>query len=217
MSLLASVASWAPLINGTSDSSEQAESSRDRYCRLFAEPRECSRNALMLLLDLRRSGLPLGLEHVICLGLAIAVRHVSGENRTNIFDTASLASLTRSIKVIDNPSVAESELMIWIALLVTWRTQSTNPAPQANELLDYTLDSFPASRSWKKVAVICRKFWWFERFQSDWEQSWIRGIARQQQRSSTENKYLIRSREESNASPLPGLNCRMESTTKLPG
>ncbi|EXJ64876.1 hypothetical protein A1O7_01215 [Cladophialophora yegresii CBS 114405] len=202
--LLAEAASWAPLVNGATTSPEQATNARDRYCRLFAEPRECSRNAVMLLLDLRRSGLPPGLEHVICLGLAIAVRHVSGENRTNIFDTASLAALAKVIKTIDNPSVADSEVIIWMSLLVTWRTQSAKPIPRANELLDYVLESFPASRTWKRVSMICRKFWWFERFQSDWERCWRRAITRQQQRSVSESSLRgVRCREAFLASSLP--------------
>ena len=180
--LLTSVASWAPLVNRPSISDNPAANPQERYSRLFAEPRECTRDATVLLLDLRRSGLPMGMEHIICLGLAIAVRHVSGENRTNIFDTSTLAALIKGVKEIDNPSVADSELMIWIALLVNWRTQVARPVPTANELLDYVLDSFPASRSWKKVSIICRKFWWFARFHLDWEQCWSRAIERQKQR-----------------------------------
>jgi hypothetical protein len=189
--LLATVASWASLVDGPPASSEEADSSRERYCRLFAEPRECARDAIMLLLDLKRSGLPPGLEQVICLGLAISIRHVSGENRTNIFDTASLAALTKSVRAIDNPSVADSEVLIWISLLVNWRTQAVKPVPKANELLDYILDSFPAARTWKRVTVICRKFWWFERFQSDWEQCWSRGITRHRERALTGEPRLI--------------------------
>lgn len=200
--LLASVASWAPLANDSSTISDNSESSQDRYCRLYCEPRECSRNAIMLLLDLRRSGLPGGLEHIICLGLAIAVRHVSGENRTNIFDTASLAALTKGVISMENPSLPDSEVIIWISLLVNWRTQSTKPVPKANELLDYVLDSFPAARTWKKVSVICRKFWWFDRFKSEWEQCWSRGIARQRERQLPENARL-RNREGSIVPPLP--------------
>jgi hypothetical protein len=213
--LLAEVASWVPLASGATTSTEQAVNSQDRYCRLFAEPRECSRNAIMLLLDLRRSGLPPGLEHVICLGLAIAVRHVSGENRTNIFDTASLAALTKGVKAIDSPSVADSEVIIWISLLVNWRTQSAKPIPRANELLDYVLESFPAARTWKKVSIICRKFWWFERFQSDWEECWRRGIDRQQQRSLTDSgSRAVQSREASFASSLPSLLSLRKHSTK---
>ena len=210
--LLASVASWASLVIGPSISSDEVDNSQNRYSRLFAEPRECARNAIILLLDLRRSGLPSGLEHVICLGLSIAVRHVSGENRTNIFDTASLAALTKGVKIIDSPSVADSEVIIWISLLVNWRTQSAKPAPKANELLDYVLDSFPASRSWKKVSVTCRKFWWFERFQSDWEECWSRGIARQQQRLSVDEPRMIRSRRQSTVSPLENIIPRPNSS-----
>lgn len=217
ISLLASVASWAYLVDASGDENKQSPTSRDRYCRLFAEPRECSRNALMHLLDLRRSGLPPGLEHVICFGLAIAVRHVSGENRTNIFDTASLASLSKAVKAIDNPSVAESEVLIWISLLVTWRTQSNKPVPKANDLLDYMLDSFPASKSWKKVSSICRKFWWFERFKTEWEQCWNHGIDRQKRRSSSSNPQSMRSNEPVVFSPLPGLLFRSKSTEKDSG
>ncbi|ETI28825.1 hypothetical protein G647_01277 [Cladophialophora carrionii CBS 160.54] len=202
--LLAEVASWVPLVDGATTSAEQAANSRDRYCRLFAEPRECSRNAIMLLLDLRRSGLPPGLEHVICLGLAIAVRHVSGENRTNIFDTASLAALTKGARAIDSPSVADSEVLIWISFLVSWRTYSAKPIPRADKLLDYVLESFPASRTWKKVSMICRKFWWFERFQSEWEECWRRAVTRQQQRSLSESSsHAVRSREALFAASLP--------------
>jgi hypothetical protein len=179
--LLVSVASWAPLVDAASTASNQANNTQQKYSRLFAEPRECSRNAIVLLLDLRRSGLPPGLETVICLGLAIAVRHVSGENRTNIFDTASLAALTKGIKAIDNPSVADSEVLIWISFLVSWRTQSSKPVPKANELLDYILDLFPAARTWKKLSNICRKFWWYETFQVEWKEEWEQGISRLQQ------------------------------------
>ncbi|KIW96622.1 uncharacterized protein Z519_02013 [Cladophialophora bantiana CBS 173.52] len=203
--LLASVASWAPLVNGSSSSSAPTKDSRDRYCRLFCEPRECSRSAIMLLLDLKRSGLPVGLEHVICLGLAIAVRHLSGENRTNIFDTASLAALTKNVKSIDNPSVPDSEVIIWLSLVISWRTQSAKPVPKADTLFDYVLDSFPASRSWKKVSVICRKFWWFERFQAEWEQCWASGIARQKQRSFLEQSQNMRSRRRSSIGPLASI------------
>ncbi|EXJ61352.1 uncharacterized protein A1O5_11910 [Cladophialophora psammophila CBS 110553] len=203
--LLASVASWAPLVNGSVSSSAPAQDSRDRYCRLFCEPRECSRSAIMLLLDLKRSGLPVGLEHVICLGLAIAVRHLSGENRTNIFDTASLVALTKSVKSIDNPSVPDSEVIIWLSLVISWRTQSAKPVPKADALFDYVLDSFPASRSWKKVSVICRKFWWFERFQAEWEQCWACGIARQKQRSLLEQSQNMRSRRRSSIGPLASI------------
>jgi hypothetical protein len=155
------------------------------------------------------------LEHVICLGLAIAVRHVSGENRTNIFDTASLAALTKGVKAIDSPSVADSEVIIWISLLVNWRTQSAKPIPRANELLDYVLESFPAARTWKKVSIICRKFWWFERFQSDWEECWRRGIDRQQQRSLTDSgSRAVQSREASFASSLPSLLSLRKHSTK---
>ncbi|KIX93364.1 uncharacterized protein Z520_11007 [Fonsecaea multimorphosa CBS 102226] len=198
--LLASTASWAPLVNGSaSPPSDQAQDSKDRYCRLFCEPRECSRNAIMILLDLKRSGLPVGLEHVICLGLAMAVRHLSGENRTNIFDTASLAALTKSVKAIDNPSVSDSEVIIWISLVISWRTQSAKPVPKADALLDYVLDSFPVARSWKKVSAICRKFWWYERFQAEWEKCWARGIARQQQRSLTDPSPPVSARRRSSA------------------
>ncbi|OQU99603.1 hypothetical protein CLAIMM_05213 [Cladophialophora immunda] len=151
----------------------------------------------MILLDLKRSGLPVGLEHVICLGLAIAVRHLSGENRTNIFDTASLAALTKSVKGIDNPSVSDSEVIIWLSLVISWRTQSAKPVPKADALLDYVLDSFPAARSWKKLSVICRKFWWYERFHAEWEKCWSRGIARQQQRSLMEQSRTVSSRRRS--------------------
>lgn len=134
----------------------------------------------MLLLDLKRSRLPPDLEHVLCLGMALSVRHLSGENRTNIFDHASLDLLTANIKAINTPSVPDSEVIIWISLIINWRTQSAGPLPKADELLDYILDSFPAARSWKKVSVICQKFWWFERFRSGWEQCWSRGISRVQ-------------------------------------
>ncbi|OAP62442.1 hypothetical protein AYL99_04645 [Fonsecaea erecta] len=200
--LLASVASWASLVDGPDPSSPdetRERDSKDRYCRLFCEPRECSRSAIMILLDLKRAGLPVGLEHVICLGLAIAVRHVSGENRTNIFDTASLAALTKSVKDIDNPSVSDSEVIIWLSLVISWRTQSPKPVPKADALLDYVLDSFHATRSWKKVSAICRKFWWFERFQVEWEQCWARGIARQQQRALMEQPHPASYRRRSSA------------------
>jgi hypothetical protein len=210
INLLASVTDWVSLVDHPPTSTEPVEETKARYCRLFCEPRESSRSAITLLLDLKRSGLRPGLEQVICLGLAIAVRHLSGENRTNIFDTASLAALTKSVKAIDNPSVADSEVMIWIALLVSWRTQSKKSLPKAGELLDYILETFPASRMWKKISAICRKFWWFEQFQHEWKKSWTDGMARQGQvleiasppatrRYVTSSMYRILPRRQSSA------------------
>ncbi|KIW84511.1 hypothetical protein Z517_03761 [Fonsecaea pedrosoi CBS 271.37] len=213
--LLASVASWAPLVDGLTTSSsssssaaspsDQSQDLKTRYCRLFCEPRECSRSAIIILLDLKRSRLPVGLEHVICLGLAIAVRHLSGENRTNIFDTASLAALTKSVKAIESPSVSDSEVIIWLSLLISWRTQSAKPVPKADALLDYVLDSFPVSRSWKKVSAICRKFWWFDCFHAEWEKCWSRGMARQQQRLSMEQSSTTSSRRRSSVGQSDGI------------
>jgi len=185
--LLASVAQWAPLVETPKTQPEQIIDPQTRYCRLFCEPRECSRDAVNLLLCLKRSGLPSGIEHVICLGLAIAIRHLSGENRTNIFDTASLEALNTNIKAIDTPTVPESEVIIWISLVTNWRTQCRGPLRRADDLLDYVVDSFPVSRSWGKLVAICRKFWWFECFQEDWEKCWRRGMERYHSRETDEN------------------------------
>ncbi|KAH0836208.1 hypothetical protein FOPE_04312 [Fonsecaea pedrosoi] len=223
--LLASVASWAPLVDGLTTSSpssssaaspsDQSQDLKTRYCRLFCEPRECSRSAIIILLDLKRSRLPVGLEHVICLGLAIAVRHLSGENRTNIFDTASLAALTKSVKAIESPSVSDSEVIIWLSLLISWRTQSAKPVPKADALLDYVLDSFPVSRSWKKVSAICRKFWWFDCFHAEWEKCWSRGMARQQQRLSMEQSSTTSSRRRSSVGESDGIAALQSYTAHI--
>lgn len=238
--LLASVAKWAPLVDGPSASSsheqnaiaddndfdddddddDAAAAQKTRFCRLFCEPRECSRAAMMLLLCLKRAQTAVGLEHVLCLGLAIAIRHLSGENRTNIFDTAALETLMRHVRAVvtrhghgcgddddrhggsgstTRVPDAEGEVLLWLALLINWRTQSAGPLPKADELLDYVLASaFPAAaagsgrgrgrgrgagaQSWKKVAVVCRKFWWFDRFHAEWEKCWVRASERLQQR-----------------------------------
>ncbi|EXJ79307.1 hypothetical protein A1O3_08809 [Capronia epimyces CBS 606.96] len=180
--LLTSVAQWAPLIDDPESSPDSNLDAQTRYCRLFCEPREFSRNAVVLLLSLQRAGLTSGIEHVICLGLAIAVRHLSGENRTNFFDHATLDAVIMNVKAVDTPTVPESELIIWLALVINWRTQSAGPQPIADDLLDYVIDSFPASRTWKSVSVISRKFFWFDRFQSEWEKCWQWGLQRYRQR-----------------------------------
>lgn len=181
MKMLSALAECAHLADTPASSTEDPMT---RYCRLFCEPREFARDAVMLLLDLRRSNIPAGLEHVVCLGLTIIVRHLSGQNRTNIFDHASLVALMTNVKAIDTPSVAESEVIIWLALVINWRTHSAGGAPAADELLDYVLDSFPAARSWKGVAKICRKFWWFGRFEHEWKMYWQKGLERVKQRPS---------------------------------
>ncbi|OAG37173.1 hypothetical protein AYO21_08591 [Fonsecaea monophora] len=199
--LLASVASWAPLVDGLTTSSPSSSSA--------ASPSDQSQ-------DLKtRSRLPVGLEHVICLGLAIAVRHLSGENRTNIFDTASLAALTKSVKAIESPSVSDSEVIIWLSLLISWRTQSAKPVPKADALLDYVLDSFPVSRSWKKVSAICRKFWWFDCFHAEWEKCWSRGMARQQQRLSMEQSSTTSSRRRSSVGESDGIAALQSYTAHI--
>ncbi|EXJ96101.1 hypothetical protein A1O1_01227 [Capronia coronata CBS 617.96] len=180
--LLTSVADWAPLVDDPQSSSEPDCDPQIRYCRLFCEPREYSRNAVILLLSLQRSGIPPGLEHVICLGLAITVRHLSGENRTNFFDGTTLDALISNVKAIDTPTLPESEVIIWLALVVNWRTQLAGPLANADDLLDYVIDSFPAARTWKAVSVIARKFFWFDRFRLDWEKCWQCGIQRFRQR-----------------------------------
>ncbi|OAL29468.1 hypothetical protein AYO20_09205 [Fonsecaea nubica] len=199
--LLASVASWAPLVDGLTSSSPSSSSA--------ASPFDQSQDLKL------RSRLPVGLEHVICLGLAIAVRHLSGENRTNIFDTASLAALTKSVKAIESPSVSDSEVIVWLSLLISWRIQSAKPVPKADALLDYVLDSFPVSRSWKKVSAICRKFWWFDCFQAEWEKCWSRGMARQQQRLSMEQSSTTSSRRRSSVGQPDGIAALQSYTAHI--
>ncbi|KIV77557.1 hypothetical protein PV11_09347 [Exophiala sideris] len=181
MKMLSNLAQWAHLANTQASTAEDAMT---RYCRLFCEPREFARDAVMLLLDLRRSNIPPGLEHVVCLGLAIIVRHLSGQNRTNIFDHASLTALMANVKAVDTPNVVESEVIIWLALVINWRAHTAGGVPAADDLLDYVLDSFPAARSWKGITKICRKFWWFGRFEQEWKMYWQRGLDRVKNRSS---------------------------------
>ncbi|KAL2427230.1 hypothetical protein ABEF95_003680 [Exophiala dermatitidis] len=192
--LLASVAQWAPLVDdsdvekGSSPSSGSALDPRVRYCRLFCEPREFCRNAIVLLLSLQRAGRPTGLEHIIMLGLIITARHLSGENRTNFFDHATLNALLSDTKAIDTPTVAETEVIVWLGLIINWRSHfAAGPLPVADALLDHVLESFPVSRNWQSVATISRKFFWFQSFQDEWKVCWHRGMQRfhLRQRSTT--------------------------------
>ncbi|KAJ9496494.1 hypothetical protein H2202_008157 [Exophiala xenobiotica] len=196
MKMLAELSQWAPLADrGLAGSGQQAQQPQQpepqpqdvqmaRYARLYCAPREFARDAMMLVLDLQRSGIPPGLEHVTASGLATIVRHMSEQNPTTIFDHMSLNILLANVKAIDTPTVAESEVIIWLALVVKWRTQSAKgPSPKADELLEYALESFPATRTWNKgMAKICRKFWWFGRFETEWKATWQRGLERLEQR-----------------------------------
>ena len=179
INLLSSVTSWQSLVaESLSSLASNSADQQKRLRRLFCEPRECARNSVLLLLCLQRSGVPPGLEYVICIGIAICVRHLSGENRTNVFDTALLEALSTNIRAMKSPNLAESEVIIWISLIINWRTQSVQPVKEADAILDYTLSLLPAARTWRKVAVICHKFWWFDLFRNDWKVRWNEGMAR---------------------------------------
>ncbi|KIW51134.1 hypothetical protein, variant [Exophiala xenobiotica] len=190
MKLFAELSQWAPLADRVQTG--QAQPPQDvltRYARLYCAPREFARDAMMLVLDLQRSGIPPGLEHVTASGLATIVRHMSEQNPTTFLDHMSLNILLANVKAIDTPTVAESEVIIWLALVIKWRTQPAGPLPKADELLEYALESFPATRTWKSMAKICRKFWWFGRFETEWKATWQRGLERlEQQRRGVEER-----------------------------
>ncbi|KAL2427249.1 hypothetical protein ABEF95_010604 [Exophiala dermatitidis] len=150
--------------------------------------REFCRNAIVLLLSLQRAGRSSGLEHILLLGLIITARHLSGENRTNFFDHATLNALLGDVKAVDTPTVAETEVIIWLGLIINWRSHSAaGPLPVADALLDYVLESFPVFRNWQSAANISRKFFWFQTFQDEWKACWHRGMQRfhLRQRSTT--------------------------------
>lgn len=180
--LLSSVASWQSLIDEppTSPSCSSSQT-RDKMCRLFCEPRECARNAVLILLYMKRSRKPLGLEYIICICLAICVRHLSGENRTSVFDTKLLDSMMKNIKAIKSQQHSDSEAILWLSLVVNWRTQSIQPVKEADDILDFVVTKFPGSQTWKKVSNICRKFWWFECLKDDLEKCWRRSFERSRQ------------------------------------
>ncbi|KAG9783917.1 hypothetical protein KCU88_g2955, partial [Aureobasidium melanogenum] len=92
------------------------------------------------------------------------------------------------IKAIDTPTVAETEVIVWLGLIINWRSHfAAGPLPVADALLDHVLESFPVSRNWQSVATISRKFFWFQSFQDEWKVCWHRGMQRfhLRQRSST--------------------------------
>lgn len=147
-------------------------------CRLFCEPRESARDAALLLLYLKRTGIPLGIEYVIGIGIAIAVRHLSEENRTSVFDAMLLRSMLENIQAIRSPQRSDTETVIWLALIVNWRTQSYHPLPEADEVLDHVILRFPVSQSWQKVSKICCRFWWFDCLKDDLLKCWKKSMER---------------------------------------
>ncbi|KEF62172.1 uncharacterized protein A1O9_00144, partial [Exophiala aquamarina CBS 119918] len=177
--LLSSVASWQSLINESpTTSSGSSDQTRDRLCRLFCDPRECARNAVLILLYMKRSGKPLGLEYIICIGLAICVRHLSQENRTSLFDNKLLDSMMKNIKAIKSPQPSDSEAILWLSLIVNWRTQSIHPVKKADDVLDLVITKFPGLQTWKKVSTVCQKFWWFDCLKDDLEKCWRKSFER---------------------------------------
>ncbi|KIW42002.1 uncharacterized protein PV06_05593 [Exophiala oligosperma] len=175
MRILSELTQWAPLAD-RSDVILPGEEATAKYSRLYCKPREFARDAMALCLDLKRAKIPPGLEHVTMLGLAAIIRHLSGHQRTDFFDHLLLTALFVNVKAIDTPSVAESEVIVWVVLVIKWRTQSGGMLQKADELLEYALKSFPATRTWKGMAKICRKFWWFGRFEAEWKITWQRGL-----------------------------------------
>ena len=187
MKILSGLAQWAPLAD-RNDVVLPGEEATAKYSRLYCKPREFARDAVALSLDLKRAKIPAGLEHVTMLGLAAIIRHLSGHQRTDFFDHLLLTALFANVKAIDTPSVVESEVIIWVVLVIKWRTQSGGMLQKADELLEYALKSFPATRTWKGMAKICRKFWWFGRFEAEWKSTWQRGLDKMIQRRSEEQK-----------------------------
>jgi hypothetical protein len=177
--LLSSVASWQSLIDEPLTApSHWSKKTQDKICRLFWQPRECARDAALLLLYLKRSEIPPGLEYVVCIGLAICVRHLSGENRTSHFDKMLLDLMMKNIRAIKSLQPSDSEAIIWLSLVVNWRTQSFQRVKEADDVLDYVIARFPATQTWLKVTKICRKFWWFECLKDDLETCWRRSLER---------------------------------------
>lgn len=175
--LLCSVAAWQPLVD--EQHTTTLNRTQDTMCRLFSEPRECARDAALLLLYLKRSRTPPGLEYVIGIGMAICVRHLSGENRTSVFDTMLLRRMLDHIRAIPSPQPSDSDALIWLALVVNWRTQSFQPVPEADDVLDHVVARFPeASRTWHAVEKICRRFWWFDCLKLDLLRCWKGSLER---------------------------------------
>jgi len=133
------------------------------------------------LLYLKRSGKPLGLEYVICIGLAICVRHLSGENQTSLFDARLLDSMMKNIKAVKSQRPSDSEAILWLSLVVNWRTQSIQPVKEADDLLDFVITRHPELQTWKRISNVCRKFWWFECLKGDLESCWRKSFQRTRQ------------------------------------
>lgn len=174
--LLCAVSSWQSLIG--EQLNDKSKRTQEIMCRLFCEPRESARDAALLLLYLKRTGIPLGIEYVIGIGIAIAVRHLSEENRTSVFDAMLLRSMLENIQAIRSPQRSDTETVIWLALIVNWRTQSYHPLPEADEVLDHVILRFPVSQSWQKVSKICCRFWWFDCLKDDLLKCWKKSMER---------------------------------------
>ncbi|KAK5049495.1 hypothetical protein LTR84_004424 [Exophiala bonariae] len=176
--LLCAVSSWQSLIG--EQLNDTSKRTQDIMCRLFCEPRECARDAALLLLYLKRTGISPGLEYVIGIGIAICVRHLSEENRTSVFDGALLRCMLDNIKAIRSPQPSDIETVIWLALIVNWRTQSYQPVREADDVLDHVIIRFPSLQSWQKVSKICCRFWWFDCLKDDLLKCWEKSTKRTQ-------------------------------------
>jgi hypothetical protein len=64
--------------------------------------------------------------------------------------------MMENIKAMKLLQPSDSEAIIWLSLVINWRTQSLQPAAEADDLLDYVTTRFATLQTWTSLECVSK-------------------------------------------------------------
>lgn len=121
-------------------------------------------------------------EHNVTSGLLAYAFQLRSLSALNLFYDPLLQNFVATLPCHVKPSTPEEQhALIWVSMAVAGALAlRPAPLPRSHEVMDHALDIYPQARTWSRLEVILRSFFWTDGILTHWKSVWDTAMKRRQ-------------------------------------